>query len=41
MIFSFQKFIEDLRKDEDKKKIIIKYEKYFGEIVGEIKDQFW
>lgn len=41
MLFDFQAFVAELREKEDKKQIIEKYEKLFGEIKGWIKDQIW
>ena len=41
MMFNFQAFITELRIKEDKKEMIEKYEKRFGPIVGDIKDQQW
>lgn len=41
MLFDFLKFVEDLREKEDKKEVIQKYEKHFGPIEGDIKDQSW
>ena len=41
MLFHFQSFIEKLRQDNEKKDKIEKYEKYFGEISGDIEDQLW
>jgi len=39
MLFNFQSFIEDMRDKEEKKEIIEKYEKFFGKISSEIKEQ--
>lgn len=39
MLFDFQAFIEELREKPEKKQIVEKYEKLFGPIQGEIKDQ--
>jgi hypothetical protein len=39
MLFDFQAFIEELREKEDKKQIVEKYEKLFGAIQGDVKDQ--
>jgi len=39
MIFNFLKFIEDLRNNEEKKAVVEKYEKFFGPIIGDVKDQ--
>jgi len=33
MLFNFQEFVEDLRVNPEKKEIIEKYEKIYGEIV--------
>lgn len=41
MLFHFQSYIEELREKEDKKEIIEKYEKLFGPITWDIKDQIW
>ncbi len=41
MLFNFQSFIEELREKEDKKELIEKYEKFFGPLAWEIKDQIW
>ncbi|MFA5747514.1 MAG: hypothetical protein WC872_00200 [Candidatus Absconditabacterales bacterium] len=41
MLFDFQAFIEELREKPEKKQIVEKYEKLFGPISGEIKDQVW
>ena len=41
MLFDFPAFIEELREKEDKKEIVEKYEKYFGKIQWDIKDQMW
>ena len=41
MLFNFQEFVEDLRVNPEKKEIIEKYEKIYGDIVGTIKDQPW
>ena len=41
MLFDFPAFIDELREKEDKKEVIEKYEKYFGKIQGDIKDQIW
>ncbi|AKH32508.1 hypothetical protein XF24_00143 [candidate division SR1 bacterium Aalborg_AAW-1] len=41
MLFNFQAFIAEMREKEDKKEIVEKYEKWFGPIQGEIKDQQW
>ncbi len=39
MLFDFQKFIADLRENEEKKEVVEKFEKYFGPIWWGIKDQ--
>lgn len=39
MLFDFHAFIEELRENEKKKEIVEKYEKYYGKITGEVKDQ--
>jgi hypothetical protein len=41
MLFDFQAFVSELREKEDKKQIVEKYEKLFGEIRWWIKDQDW
>ncbi len=41
MLFNFQSFIEELREKEDKKELIEKYEKFFGKISWDLKDQIW
>lgn len=41
MLFDFQKFVEELRKKEDKKEVVEKYEKLFGPISGDVQDQSW
>ncbi len=41
MLFDFPAFINELREKEDKKEIVEKYEKYFGKIQWDIKDQVW
>lgn len=41
MAFSFSIFIEELRENDEKKEIIEKYEKHYGPITGDIKDQYW
>lgn len=38
-MFDFQSFVSELREKEDKKEIVEKYEKIFGEIKWDIKDQ--
>lgn len=39
MLFDFAAFIEELREKPDKKQIVEKYEKQFGPVEGNIKDQ--
>jgi hypothetical protein len=39
MLFNFQTFIQELRENPEKKEVIEKYEKFFGPIEGELKDQ--
>lgn len=39
MLFNFQAFIAELREKADKKEIVEKYEKWFGPLIGDIKDQ--
>ena len=41
MLFYFPAFIDELREKEDKKEIVEKYEKLFGKIQWDIKDQIW
>ena len=41
MLFNFQTFVAELREKEDKKEIVEKYEKWFGPIQGDVKDQLW
>lgn len=41
MLFDFPAFIDELREKEDKKEIVEKYEKLFGKIQWDIKDQIW
>ena len=41
MLFNFQAFVAEMREKEDKKEIVEKYEKWFGPVQGEIRDQQW
>ncbi len=41
MLFDFAAFVEELREKPDKKQIVEKYEKAFGPIQWNIKDQLW
>jgi hypothetical protein len=41
MLFNFQKFVQDLRDNPEKKEVVEKFEKFYGDIVGDIKDQNW
>lgn len=41
MLFNFQKFVNELRENPEKKEVVEKYEKFFGPINGDIKDQIW
>lgn len=41
MLFNFQKFVQDLRDNPEKKEVVEKFEKFFGEINWDIKDQNW
>lgn len=41
MLFDFQKFVDELRKKEEKKEVVEKYEKLFGPITGGVQDQTW
>ena len=38
-MFDFQKFIEELRSNPEKKEVVQKYEELFGPIEGDVKDQ--
>lgn len=40
-MFDFQKFIQELRDNPEKKEVVQKYEKQFGPIEWDIKDQKW
>ena len=40
-MFDFQKFIEDLKNNPDKKEVVQKYEEAFGPIEWDVKDQLW
>lgn len=39
MLFDFLEFVQELRENEEKKEIVEKYEKMFGPINGDMKDQ--
>lgn len=41
MLFNFQSFVEELRKKDDKKEIVEKYEQFRWPITGDLKDQIW
>ena len=41
MLFNFQTFVQELRENPEKKEVVEKYEKFFGQITGDIKDQIW
>ncbi len=41
MLFNFLAFVEELRKKEDKKEVVEKYEKHFWPVSGTIQDQIW
>lgn len=41
MLFNFQKFVNELRENPEKKEVVEKYEKLFWPIEWEIKDQKW
>ncbi len=41
MLFNFQTFIADLRNNEEKKEVIEKFEKFYGPITWDTKDQNW
>ncbi len=39
MLFNFQAFVDELREKEDKKEVVEKYEKFFGPITWDVRDQ--
>jgi hypothetical protein len=41
MLFNFAMFVQELRENPEKKEVVEKYEKFFGEISGDIQDQIW
>jgi len=41
MLFDFQSYVAELREKDEKKETVEKYEKFFGTIQGDIKDQLW
>jgi len=41
MLFNFQKFVNELRENPEKKEVVEKYEKFFGPITGDLKDQWF
>lgn len=41
MLFDFISFVESLRTKDDKKELVEKYEKFFGTLSWDIKDQQW
>ncbi|HMT01252.1 MAG TPA: hypothetical protein PKD96_03670 [Candidatus Absconditabacterales bacterium] len=41
MLFNLTAYIEELREKEEKKETVLKYEKFFGPIEGNISDQIW
>ncbi len=41
MLFDFQSYIAELREKDEKKETVEKYEKFFGPVQGDIKDQIW
>jgi hypothetical protein len=41
MLFDFQAYLMEMRDKAEKKDTVEKYEKQFGPIVGDIKDQIW
>ncbi|MBS8121470.1 hypothetical protein [Candidatus Vampirococcus lugosii] len=41
MLFDFQEFVQDLKKNPEKKSVLEKYEKIVGKIDGGLKDQKW
>lgn len=41
MLFDLQKFVQELRENEEKKEMLEKYEKLFGTIEWQIEDQVW
>lgn len=41
MLFDFQSYVAELREKDEKKETVEKFEKFFGPIQGDIKDQNW
>ena len=41
MLFNFQTFVNELRENPEKKEVVEKYEKFFGPITWDLKDQIW
>ena len=41
MLFNFSMFVQELKENPEKKEVVEKYEKLFGEISGEVTDQLW
>ena len=41
MLFDFQAYLMEMRDKAEKKETVEKYEKFFGPILGDIKDQLW
>jgi len=41
MLFNFQKFVNELRENPEKKEVVEKYEKFFGPITWDLKDQWF
>jgi len=41
MLFDFQAYLMEMRDKAEKKETVEKYEKQFGPIAGDIKDQIW
>ncbi len=41
MLFNFAMSVQELRENPEKKEVVEKYEKFFGEITGEVADQIW
>ncbi len=41
MLFDFQSYVAELREKDEKKETVEKYEKLFGPVQGDLKDQTW
>ncbi|MEI7478359.1 MAG: hypothetical protein WCJ81_07985 [bacterium] len=41
MLFDFQSYLMEMRDKAEKKETVEKYEKFYGPITGDIKDQLW